>query len=312
MPRKSVLDLLDEFPSCALPFEAYLDLLPPLRPRYYSISSSPLVCADICSITVGVRGGARAQRPRGVQGRLLELPGRAADRCHGVRLHPQAHDSVSPAREPAPADDHGRARHRRRAVPRLPPGARGAEAAGVPVGESMLFFGCRDPLQDFLYEDELRAFEAAGVTRLFPAFSREPGKPKTYVQQAIKEQSAGRVAAAAAGGGDLRLRRRLAAWRRTFGRRLPAYSRSRPAPRPATPRPGSPGWWLATATSRTSGRPITPASAMRPSAKPCRAVNEKSIRTGCLSRLLEFVFRWFSGSLAPFQISWQLFSGARV
>jgi len=61
---------------------------------------------------------------------------------------------------------------------------------GVPVGESMLFFGCRDPLQDFLYEEEMRAFEATGVTRLFPVFSREPGKPKTYVQQAIKDHSA--------------------------------------------------------------------------------------------------------------------------
>ena len=58
---------------------------------------------------------------------------------------------------------------------------------GVPVGESMLFFGCRDPLQDFLYEDEMRAFEAMGVVRLFCAFSRDPAKPKTYVQQAIKE-----------------------------------------------------------------------------------------------------------------------------
>ena len=60
---------------------------------------------------------------------------------------------------------------------------------GVPVGASLLFFGCRDPLQDFLYEDEMRAFEAAGVTQLHTAFSREPGKPKTYVQQAIQEQS---------------------------------------------------------------------------------------------------------------------------
>jgi cytochrome P450 / NADPH-cytochrome P450 reductase len=57
---------------------------------------------------------------------------------------------------------------------------------GVPVGESMLFFGCRDPLQDFLYEGELRGFEAGGVTRLFAVFSREPGKPNTYVQQAIQ------------------------------------------------------------------------------------------------------------------------------
>src|SRR4051794_17513610 len=57
---------------------------------------------------------------------------------------------------------------------------------GVPVGGSVLFFGCRDPLQDFLYEDELRGFEAAGITRLVSAFSREPGEAKTYVQQAIE------------------------------------------------------------------------------------------------------------------------------
>ena len=56
---------------------------------------------------------------------------------------------------------------------------------GAPIGESLLVFGCRDPVQDFLYEDEMRAFEAGGVTKLVCAFSREPGKPKTYVQQAI-------------------------------------------------------------------------------------------------------------------------------
>ena len=40
-------------------------------------------------------------------------------------------------------------------------------------------------MQDFLYEDEMRAFEAEGVTKLVCAFSRDPGKPKTHVQQAI-------------------------------------------------------------------------------------------------------------------------------
>jgi cytochrome P450/NADPH-cytochrome P450 reductase len=61
--RKSVIDLLEEYPSCALPFNIYLELLTPLRPRYYSISSSPLVTPDECSITVGVvKGPAKSGR----------------------------------------------------------------------------------------------------------------------------------------------------------------------------------------------------------------------------------------------------------
>jgi cytochrome P450/NADPH-cytochrome P450 reductase len=59
---------------------------------------------------------------------------------------------------------------------------------GVPVGEALLFFGCRDPEQDLLYGDELRAMEAAGVVRLHVAHSRVPGQPKVYVQQRIVEQ----------------------------------------------------------------------------------------------------------------------------
>ena len=43
----------------------------------------------------------------------------------------------------------------------------------APIGESLLFFGCRDPMQDFLHEDEMRAFEAGRVTETCGAFSRE-------------------------------------------------------------------------------------------------------------------------------------------
>ena len=54
--RRSVFELLDDFPSCELPFNVYLELLPPIRPRYYSISSSPAV-ASSCHLTVGVLHG---------------------------------------------------------------------------------------------------------------------------------------------------------------------------------------------------------------------------------------------------------------
>jgi cytochrome P450/NADPH-cytochrome P450 reductase len=189
IPRKSILDLLDEFPSCALPFEAYLDMLPPLRPRYYSISSSPLAAPDTCSITVGVvEAPARSGRGtfKGVCSNYLAaqpvdatvygfvrkptIPFRPPDNPHQPMIMVGPGTGVAPFRGFL---------QERTALKRR----------GVPVGESMLFFGCRDPLQDFLYEDELRAFEAARTTRLVSAFSREPGKPKMYVQQAIEAHS---------------------------------------------------------------------------------------------------------------------------
>ena len=56
VPRRTLLDLLEAHPECELPFAEFLDLLPPLRPRYYSISSSPTMSADV-ALTVGVLEG---------------------------------------------------------------------------------------------------------------------------------------------------------------------------------------------------------------------------------------------------------------
>jgi cytochrome P450/NADPH-cytochrome P450 reductase len=181
VPRKSILDLLDEFPSCALPFEAYLDLLPPLRPRYYSISSSPLAAPETCSITVGVVEAA-ARSGHGVfkgicSHYLAALPSDAT--VYGF-IHPPTLPFHPPENPHLPmimvGPGTGVAPFRGFLQERA-----ALKQQGVPVGASLLFFGCRDPLQDFLYEDEMRAFEAAGVTQLHTAFSREPGTPKTYV-----------------------------------------------------------------------------------------------------------------------------------
>ncbi len=52
--RKSVFDLLEEYPACELPFHLYLEMLSLLAPRYYSISSSPAGDPARCSITTAV------------------------------------------------------------------------------------------------------------------------------------------------------------------------------------------------------------------------------------------------------------------
>lgn len=52
--RMTMLDLLEDYPACELPFERFLELLPSLKARYYSISSSPKATSGELSITVGV------------------------------------------------------------------------------------------------------------------------------------------------------------------------------------------------------------------------------------------------------------------
>ena len=74
--RKSLLDLLEEFPAVELPFAAYLEMLSPLTPRYYSISSSPAVDPARASVTVGVVAGpARSGRgrPTGSSSRIRSM-----------------------------------------------------------------------------------------------------------------------------------------------------------------------------------------------------------------------------------------------
>ena len=184
--RKSVLDLLEEFAACELPFNVYLEMLAPMVPRYYSISSSPLAAPGRCSITVGVvEGPARSGCGTyfGICSNHLSRTGEGGmihafvkETTAGFRLPDEPTCPiimVGPGTGLAPF----RAFLQERAA---------LKSQGKPVGESLLFFGCRHPQQDFIYADELRGFTDQGVTRLHVAFSRADG-PKTYVQHLIAD-----------------------------------------------------------------------------------------------------------------------------
>jgi cytochrome P450/NADPH-cytochrome P450 reductase len=182
--RKSVFDLLEEYPACELPFHIYLEMLSLLAPRYYSISSSPAADPSRCSVTAGVVEGP-ASSGRGIYKGICSnyLAGRRA----GDTIHATVRETKAGFRLPENP-----------AVPviMIGPGTglapfrgflqeRAAQKTrGATLGSAMLFFGCRHPDQDYLYADELKAFAADRITELYTAFSRGDG-PKVYVQNLI-------------------------------------------------------------------------------------------------------------------------------
>ncbi|OKO71106.1 cytochrome P450 [Bradyrhizobium sp. NAS96.2] len=185
--RKSVFDLLEEYPACELPFHLYLEMLSLLAPRYYSISSSPADEAQRCSVTVGVVE-APASSGRGIYKGICSnylARRRAGDTVHATIKETKAgfrlpDDNTVPIIMIGPGT--GLAPFRGFLQERAARKARGAT-----LGPAMLFFGCRHPEQDFIYADELKAFAADGVSELFTAFSRADG-PKTYVQHLVAAQ----------------------------------------------------------------------------------------------------------------------------
>jgi cytochrome P450/NADPH-cytochrome P450 reductase len=187
LKRKSVLDLLEEHPACEAPFNIYLEMLPPMAPRYYSISSSPLAMNGSCSITVGVVEGAARSGNGTFAGVCSNFLAKSPE---GSTVHASIRETKAGFRLP---DDPSNP------VIMIGPGTglapfRGflqeraaLKAQGKALGQAVLFFGCRHPEQDFIYGSELKGFAANGIADLVVAYSRHDGK-KTYVQDLIREQ----------------------------------------------------------------------------------------------------------------------------
>lgn len=183
--RVSALELLERFEACTVPLAAVLDTLSPLRPRQYSISSSPRWRTDRCTLTVTVVGGpARSGRGRfvGVASTYLSRT-RPGDRLRvAVVAAPEAfHLPTDPS------------------VPLILVGAGSGIAplraflqerqaladAGARVGEAALFYGCNHPETDLIYGDELAAWQSNGTVEVFPAFSLAPQGGVTFVQHRL-------------------------------------------------------------------------------------------------------------------------------
>jgi cytochrome P450/NADPH-cytochrome P450 reductase len=187
-----VLQLLDEFPSCSLNVFEFLQVAQPLRPRYYSTSSSPRIHGDgHAHLTVGLE----ATPVPGLPDR--DFCGASSHYIHTLREGDRLNIFLDSADGFHLQEDvtkpmifvsvgTGFAPMRAFLWERL-----ALKHAGVSLAEAALFNGIRSSSFDYIYRDEIGQFAAEGVlNHVQVATSRERPGRRDYVQDRIREQGA--------------------------------------------------------------------------------------------------------------------------
>lgn len=177
-PRKTLLEVLRDFPksSAVVPLTYLLDLIPAIKPRAFSIASSPRVHAgEIHLLVARVEYKSKLPKPRlGLCSNwLANLKSADAVPVWTKQGTFRLSDStttplimVGPGTGVAPF----------RSII--------TERSSLGIGDNFLFFGCRFRFKDFYFENEWKYLEDLNLLNLFPAFSRDDVKV-TYVQHDI-------------------------------------------------------------------------------------------------------------------------------
>lgn len=186
--RLSVFEILETYPDIALSIGVFLQMLPSMRVRQYSISSSPLWNPTHAAITISV-----LDAPALTSCRAPPFLGVGSNYLAGLIAGDRVQMSIRSSAFSLPEN------------PALPvvmfcagsgiAPMRGfiqeraeQKAAGRSTGKMLLFFGCRSPQTDFLYSDsDLATWTSSDVVDVRPAFSSssEDSEGCKYVQQLV-------------------------------------------------------------------------------------------------------------------------------
>lgn len=182
-----LVDVLKMCPSVEASLEHFLSFCPLLQSRFYTISSSSSVHPDSIHLTVAVTEAKRKDGTvfKGVCSDYLasRKPGdlvRIFSRSSTFRLPT---DDSKPILMVGPGT--GIAPFRGLLQERLYQKTKKNKS----VGTNILYFGCKRRGLDFLYKDELDAFQKGGIlNHLYLAFSREQSE-KVYVQNLLAKNA---------------------------------------------------------------------------------------------------------------------------
>lgn len=175
--RVSVLDLLERHPSIDLPIGVFLTMLPPMRVRQYSISSSPMAYPSNVTLTFSVLnepslsgqgphiGVASSYLDSLAEGDTLHVAIRPSHAAFSLPSDPERTPMICVAAGTGLAPFRGFIQERATMI-----------AAGRTLAPALLFFGCRSPEHDDLYREQFDKWEALGAVSVRRAFSRDCDK----------------------------------------------------------------------------------------------------------------------------------------
>lgn len=183
--RVTVYDLLMKFPAVELTLDGLLDMTSAIRPRFYSISSSPLTMPDAINLTVGTVAAPAWSGSgfyQGVASTYLQSV-KPGDEILGFVRRPNPpfappEDPETPLVLVGPGTGFAPLRGflQERAAQR---------EKGMETSAALLFYGCRHQEHDWFYRDEMQNWEKQGVARTHIALSSSDASPHRFVQDAI-------------------------------------------------------------------------------------------------------------------------------
>jgi|EP00670_Eutreptiella_braarudii_P005824 homodimeric pyruvate:ferredoxin (flavodoxin) oxidoreductase len=175
------VDILNMFPSARPPLQYLIEMVPNIKPRYYSITSAPIdTPGEVHSLVLIDTWLTLSGKHRtGLTCTMLEKleKDQVVDGC----IHPTAmefHDHEKPlvmcAMGSGLAPFVAMLRERTK-----------IKQQGKKVGACALYFGNRYKASEFLMEEELMSYVNDGLLTLRTAFSRDDPKKKVYVQDLV-------------------------------------------------------------------------------------------------------------------------------